>query len=522
MQGQGKTLASIIVAAAAVLGFAASAQAATIPVTNTNDDGSGSLRAAIEAANVAANPDVVDATGLSGAINLQTGLPTIPEDVEIRGPGASTLTVRRAPGVATQVRIFRFLSATAEISGVTIANGRIEDPTLGGAGILNQQGTLTLRESVVAGNVNAGSSSGANGGGISNTGPSAANPATLTIVDSTVSGNTTTAGYGAAIHNNGFGTVTVVRSTLSGNVAQGGEGCVGGGAIHSSGTLSVVNSTVSGNTAPPNGVVGGIYSCTTVGGSNTIRNSTIAANRASPGAPVNVGIALQGAVTNAITLKSTIVARPLGGGPNCLVNAPATLTSQGYNLGSDASCNLNATADQPSTNPMLGPLANNGGLTRTMAPLSGGPAIDRGIGGGLTTDQRGLTRPVDFPTIPNAPGGDGSDIGAFELQLPEPPEPSNEFSFGKVKKNKRKGTAKLTVIVPGPGELDLVKTKKVKPDDEVADAEGEEKLKVKPKRKSKRKLRKKGKAKVKAEVTYTPTGGEPNTKSKKLKLKKRR
>ena len=69
--------------------------------------------------------------------------------------------------------------------------------------------------------------------------------------------------------------------------------------------------------------------------------------------------------------------------------------------------------------PLLGPLAANGGPTPTMAPAEGSPVIDAGSAFGLTTDQRGLARPSDFPSLSNA--GDGSDIGAVELQVPAPP-----------------------------------------------------------------------------------------------------
>jgi hypothetical protein len=313
-----------------------------------------------------------------------------------------------------------------------------------------------------------------------------------------------------------------VRSTVSGNTAQGGAGCPGGGGIRNEGVLSVANSTVTGNSAPTT-LGGGIATCGGAPSTTTIVNSTIASN-SSPQA-ANLGVLGDPVDPITTTFRGTVVSDPRGGGDNCQIQDDGILTSQGYNLASDATCNLTATADQPSTNPLLGPLANNGGPTRTMALPQSSPAVDKGIGSGLTTDQRGLTRPVDFPAIPNAAGGGGSDIGAFEVQAPPPPEPSNEFTLGKVKRNKKKGTAKLTVeIIEGPGELALSKTKKVKADDEAVEGEGatEEKLKIKPKGKSKRKLRKKGKAKVKAEVTYTPDGGAPNAKSKRLKLKKRR
>jgi hypothetical protein len=65
--------------------------------------------------------------------------------------------------------------------------------------------------------------------------------------------------------------------------------------------------------------------------------------------------------------------------------------------------------------PLIGSLQMNGGPTLTQALLWGSPAIDRGISLKIHTDQRGHHRPHDYPLIPNALGGDGSDIGAFEL-----------------------------------------------------------------------------------------------------------
>jgi hypothetical protein len=76
--------------------------------------------------------------------------------------------------------------------------------------------------------------------------------------------------------------------------------------------------------------------------------------------------------------------------------------------------------------PLLGPLQNNGGPNQTMAPSSASPVIDQGSALALATDQRGLQRPVDFASIPNA--ADGSDIGAVELQPPGS-EPS-ALAFG--------------------------------------------------------------------------------------------
>ncbi|MBS1811448.1 MAG: hypothetical protein JST84_25020 [Acidobacteria bacterium] len=69
--------------------------------------------------------------------------------------------------------------------------------------------------------------------------------------------------------------------------------------------------------------------------------------------------------------------------------------------------------------PQLGYLGNNGGATQTIAPIPGSVVIDKGAAStpAISTDQRGLTRPVDQSTIANGPGSNASDIGAVEVQL---------------------------------------------------------------------------------------------------------
>jgi hypothetical protein len=97
------------------------------------------------------------------------------------------------------------------------------------------------------------------------------------------------------------------------------------------------------------------------------------------------------------------------------------VTSQGFNLigKSPGAAISSLPTDQIGTqvapiNPQLGPLQDNGGATRTRALLSNSPAIDKGNSGGASTDQRGFTRTIDAP-IANATGGDGTDIGAYEV-----------------------------------------------------------------------------------------------------------
>jgi hypothetical protein len=113
-----------------------------------------------------------------------------------------------------------------------------------------------------------------------------------------------------------------------------------------------------------------------------------------------------GGISGLATLQNSIVANNSGG--NCSV----TMTSKGYNLSSDNTCNFN-NSDRNNIDPMLGPLQYNGGSTQTMALPSGSPAIDVGNPSGCTdgrnplkTDQRGLPRP-------NSEDKTGCDMGGL-------------------------------------------------------------------------------------------------------------
>ena len=98
-------------------------------------------------------------------------------------------------------------------------------------------------------------------------------------------------------------------------------------------------------------------------------------------------------------------------------NCAGAVTSNGYNLSSDATCKFTNTGDLNNTDPMLGLLQYNGGPTQTNALLSGSPAVDAGNPNGCTdglghllkTDQRGKPRP-------DAEDTGGCDMGAYERQ----------------------------------------------------------------------------------------------------------
>ncbi len=125
----------------------------------------------------------------------------------------------------------------------------------------------------------------------------------------------------------------------------------------------------------------------------TLLNSTISGNRA---------ISHAGGIDNwggTVTLSNTIVANNLLSG-DCW----GDIISDGYNLDSDNTCNLTATGDITNTDPLLGPLQNNGGPTETHALLGGSPAINTSSPACPATDQRGVFR------------SDGlCDTGAYEF-----------------------------------------------------------------------------------------------------------
>jgi hypothetical protein len=97
------------------------------------------------------------------------------------------------------------------------------------------------------------------------------------------------------------------------------------------------------------------------------------------------------------SLQSAIVANP-SGVPACSV----PVISQGFNLAEDSSCSLTSPSDQPNTDPLLRPLGNYGGPTKTFALQSTSPAIDAGSASNTPTDQRGRPRIVDYPGVPKA------------------------------------------------------------------------------------------------------------------------
>jgi CSLREA domain-containing protein len=190
-------------------------------------------------------------------------------------------------------------------------------------------------------------------------------------------------------------------------VAEGDDISDIGGGIYNGGTLEVTNSTFSGNSAGDSG--GAIYNN---GGTLEVTNSTFSNNSA-----INDGGGIFNGSGGTATLRNTIVANSPSGG-NCF-NDGGTLNDDGYNMDDDGTCvDPSVTTSKTVADATLGPLQNNGGPTFTHALLPTSPALNAippagGCGVGITTDQRGVTRPQ----------GTGCDIGAFELVVTPPPPP---------------------------------------------------------------------------------------------------
>ena len=295
---------------------------------------------------------------------------TIGISVNVLGAAAST-TIVDGGGVATVVSV----SAHVTLSGLTIRNGSSSS----GGGIYNS-GSLAVNNSAITGNHVS-----ACGGGIGNKG-------TLTINSSTISGNSASMNGGGICQTGG--TLTINRSTISGNSAS----VDGGGISQTGGTLAINNSTISGNGASNAG--GGVI--TQTGGTLTISNGTVSGNSAplGGGGIDNTGTA---------TLQNSIVANNSGG------NCSGSVTSKGYNLDSDSSCNFHNSGDL-NTDPMLGTLGKNGGPTQTIPLLAGSPAIDAGNPNGCT-DNKGTLLKIDQRGQPRPNKGEtGCDMGAYESQ----------------------------------------------------------------------------------------------------------
>jgi hypothetical protein len=337
-------------------------EAFDLEVRTLDDDGPGSLRQAIANAQINPGDDTVSfAPGLTGRVELASTLPVISGTLRIEGPGADQLTVD-ANDLGSVLR-FRVPDPSTDISqpvvsGLTLTGGLADE----GGGILAREGVL------------------------------------LRVVECSIEGNhANLRGGGIAAL---AGSVIVERSLLTANsVGEQGTNAGDGGAVYSPlGSIALFHSTVSSNIAWGRG--GGLWSGSVGGG---LYNATVVDNSASV---AGGGLYQDGPAFQAM---NSILAGNLGGDCNQTLES-----SSEYNLDGDGSCVVGNPGDLPATEPMLLPLAFNGGPTRTHSMLPTSPPVDAGqdvFGQCLEPDQRGTARPID---------GDGDrisrcDLGALEL-----------------------------------------------------------------------------------------------------------
>ncbi|NEQ45309.1 MAG: DUF4347 domain-containing protein [Leptolyngbya sp. SIOISBB] len=389
-----------------------------------------SLIAAITTANGNTETDTINLannitlTAVDNATNGNNGLPAITaaERLTINGMGNTIARDAAAPDFRL---VHVALGADLEINETTLSGGVANAGGAGddGGAIFNL-GTLTVNDSTITGNEAAD-----DGGGIQsfNANP---NAATVTINNSTISGNTA-AGNGGGLSNTTFtnspangSVMTINGSTISGNTSNVGGGVAQlGQNANNSAVMTINNSTISGNTVVFGG--GGLYNrgqTAVLGSTVTITNSTIVQNEvtnpgSSAGGILNLNF-MGGVDTARVTVGNSIVAQntatvfpdvrrasavnsPIVDGGNNLIG----VDSQGIFTTSTLVGSVAVPLD-----PVLLPLGDYGGPTQTHAFYIGSPVRDTGsdalaIAAALTTDHRGANR-FNGPV----------DIGAFESQ----------------------------------------------------------------------------------------------------------
>ena len=458
---------------AALLGVSAPAAAATTwPVTSCLDDeGSGTLRGVITAASTLSGDTVDLSSCANSTITLGAGYGGIKiaqDSLKIYGPNTGTVTID-ASGLdpTTYSAFYHTGSGTLTVRGVTLSSGHVNRQGNALGGCLYSRGNVALFLTTITG-CGASSDGPALGGGIyakgsvygvvskisgntangngSTSGGGIFGKTGAFLRFSTISGNSANAASGSARGGGIYGgDVTFQYSTIDGNHVSGPAAADGGG-VFTKQSLVLRSSTISGNTS--GGRAGGafvtaafgMYNSTVSGNSAATKggglylnaysyfyNSTIAFNTATVGSP---GVLLYAAHQQKVMMQSTLMSNNTSGATDndLTVINPILVT---FNTG-PANNLVRATkaTGLPSDTifgscPLLGPLRNNGGLTRTHQLLSTSVAINAGNDVTIDPlsnpkmpfayDQRGpaaLNGTRDYPRVSDA----NADIGAYEVQ----------------------------------------------------------------------------------------------------------
>lgn len=401
-------------AAAVLLAFGTTTHAATILVTQDTDahvSGLCSLREAIQSANEHSAPADTNCLAGSGAddtiqipfasISLSQGTLAPTGNLLIEGTVEGGRATVMRPADAPAFQIFAVMSGDLTVQRLQISGGRADFDGYGGGGgiFATAPATVTLIDSVVSGNSSASSRG---GGGIYTL-------AELTLIRSTISGNTaeslSSSGGGILAKYN----ATVIDSTISGNFARysGGGITITKAPDVNNYTLTISNSTIAGNTAG-DGPGGGIF--VDVGTTASISNSTVAFNKSNEAATgKGAGIFINGGDDGdgQLVLISTLMTENIKGKYSQDIAAARTVTVGGNrDLVRDVTPEVTLPADTLHCDPQVSALADNGGLTQTIRLPPQSCAIDGGARNNLQYDQRG----AGFPRVIGA----NADIGAFE------------------------------------------------------------------------------------------------------------
>ena len=406
--------------------------ASTLFVTNCDDDGPGSLRDVLAQAS---RFDTIDLYGLScSLITLTTGeLSTDLDDVTLAG------NVTISAGGASRV-LSHLGTGTLGLFGLEFSDGQvIANPANGGC--IRSQGNVSMNRVVVHDchlySMQGAPGSSARGGGVYARGTAFLDHSWIFNNSILPAIGSYSYGEGAGVH--AYENVFLEDSTISGNVIYGSSSYASGGGFSTRGGAGIAYSSIAGNRAQFAGAgrfgnpqttseirnstvsgnagfeAGGIVSNDAI---LRVRNSTIVFNtaqRSGDGYVEGAGILALGD-QEYLSLRSSIVAM------NTAAGVPDDVcVHQVFPNGLIGFANLILTAnvalphDTIQTDPLLAPLADNGGPTLTHALLPGSPAIDAGNNYlFIPYDQRG----EGFPRV----SGNRADIGAFEFQVTEMPD----------------------------------------------------------------------------------------------------
>ena len=343
--------------------------AASLQVTNCNDAGNGSLRAALALAH---SGDIINLTGLTcSRISLATGeLQVTVNDLTLQGPGADALTIAGGQAAGHRYAVLNHTGqGTLLVRALTVTDNQALYQSLTASRCVRSGfGTISLDRSTVTD---------CSGGGVF--------ARNFSARESTISDNYQ--GITAT------GNVSIIGSTISGN-----RGAQCAGLYLGLATSALIsNTTISGNVAYTQG--SGFYdyynsAASCIAGHATITNSTVTANGG--GLKIRADVTIESSIF-ALNSGYDLYGGVVSGHNNLIMSFSSAVP-----------------ADTIRANPQLLPLADNGGPTLTHALAAGSPAIDAGNNlAGLATDQRGAPFARSVGAKP--------DIGAFESQSTAPP-----------------------------------------------------------------------------------------------------